>query len=218
MARTRHYTTPIEIGATFGALSGLADAPPGVQASIIPGIVAAKAAGRGAKQAFQAAMGVTDPASLATNAATSQARGMPVHLKRQVRNRYSLRDLNPLARQYKLGLQVSLAGLDNTDGIWDDIVGVAKAVIPDHTVVGKLVNGDTAGAATDALKFAAQTTTPKPPPPKPLPVAAFQSLIPQTTTQKWMLGGAVALGGLLLLSIMRRRGPPAWAQAMMMRR
>jgi hypothetical protein len=94
-------------------------------------------------------------------------------------------------------------------GGWlDSIKDVAKSVIPSHTVVGKLVNGDASGAARDAAKFAQQNVgkvlpkpaaPPQPQPPYTGPAAAF---VPQSTGGKvgLMIGGGLVLGlGALLL-------------------
>lgn len=97
-------------------------------------------------------------------------------------------------------------------GWFDSIRSVVTAIIPKHTIVGKLLGGDVGGAIKGASGLIRRPSTPPPPPPPPPDVPTgvidqvYQSFKPQNESQKWMLGGAAVLGvGLIALLVLRRR-------------
>lgn len=91
-------------------------------------------------------------------------------------------------------------GGDNFAGLFDSIKSGLQSVIPTHTVVGKALAGDYAGAAAGAVKAAAPGT------PKavsvPGPTGGIEPIAPDKAADNTMLyvgiGAAVLLGGFLL--------------------
>jgi hypothetical protein len=138
------------------------------------------------------------------NVNVGAVRQMPMHLTAQMRSTGLLNDFGPVVGPRPPQVVTALSGL------LDSVLGAAKSVIPPHTVVGKLLGGDAAGATRDAAKIVAkgaqQAAVQQGPitPYQPEPV--YASLAPQNNTQKLLLAGAGVLGLALVFSIARRRG------------
>jgi hypothetical protein len=90
---------------------------------------------------------------------------------------------------------------DGFGGLWDSIKDVAGAVIPQHTIVGKLINGDVAGAAAGTKNLVAGATKPKSSPTLPgtqPPTGTIFGFSPMTLA---------AIGGLAVVAfvVMKKR-------------
>lgn len=99
-----------------------------------------------------------------------------------------------------------VTALRGMDGWFDSIKKAVASVVPSHTIVGKLVGGDVAGAVKDTGKLVTSQAKPPAPVIQPTQVEqAWASMRPQNETQKWMLIGAGVLGLGLFALVLRRR-------------
>lgn len=136
------------------------------------------------------------------NVNVGAVRQMPMHLTAQMRQTGLLNDYGPVVGPRPPQVVTALSGL------LDSVLDAARSVIPPHTVAGKLLGGDTAGATRDAAKIVAKGAQQA----QQGPILPYQpepyyaAITPQNNTQKWMLAGAGVLGLALVFSIARRRG------------
>lgn len=215
---TNHYTRPVEIAAGFAGLGeALATAPAAIKQKLARN--AAGAQGRPQKAARSQAMakatakavGVRDAApagvgapSNSSAAAMLAARAAPAVDGENILTAHRQRaaSMNPLARHYAPELVASLNGMDGFLDFLKPVVQAVQSVVPSHTIIGKLANGNVTGAANAAVDYVRDSQQAQTPVVLPPPTSIFS---PQTETQKYLLWGAAGLGGVLILSVLLRK-------------
>jgi hypothetical protein len=101
---------------------------------------------------------------------------------------------------------LSTMTVETQDNLGNWLTDTIKKVVPSHTVVGKLLNGDAAGAVKDATRLVNNARAPQfPPTGAGYDASLVDSLAPQNNTQKMLLIGAGALAlGLVFMRFTRR--------------
>ncbi len=92
-------------------------------------------------------------------------------------------------------------------GWFDDVTSIAKSIIPPHTIVGKVLNGNISGAASSTAKLLSggggSASAPKP---APVTVASPGLFSPGGFVEKNQTVLLLAAAGLVAILVMKRKG------------